>query len=126
MCISFLASGCFLTLPLIEEPLNDAPQIVESNPLAGEPLVLDTEGVRVWIIVRDDAGPQDLEYRWTIDGLWEQGTAEPIITEHTYGSILTLDPDPIFDGRRLRVSVYDAERGSAELDWEIDVPEEAR
>lgn len=125
-CISLFSTGCFLALPLIEDPLNEAPQIIESNPPAGQAVVLDTPSTRVWIIVSDDAGPQDLEYRWTIDGLWEQGTAEPIITENTYGSILTLDPDPLFDGRHLRIRVYDAEEGSAEMDWEISVPEEAR
>ena len=120
------AGGCFFWLPFVPEAQNVAPTIERSDPPPGTPVVMNTETVVVFVVVEDDNDPESLEYIWTVEGLGEQGVAQPINTGTVYGSRLTLQRNEVYDGRTLRCWVYDSFGESDDRDWIISVPEEAR
>jgi hypothetical protein len=122
-CILPLCAGCYFWPPLEVESLNDPPEIQTSDPPLGEALVIDIPQVIAFVVVTDES-PDDLEYTWTISGLGDQGTAVPMLGNNVYGSKLTLQRDPVYDGRILRCRVTDSAQLSAEMEWEITVVED--
>jgi hypothetical protein len=103
--------------------VNEPPEIISSDPDEGEPLVIDLPQIKVFVVVLDPNDGEALDYRWTVSGLDEVGTAEPFGGNNYHGSRLTLDQNPLYDGRSLRVQITDTYGDTTARDWEISVPE---
>jgi hypothetical protein len=124
-CILFGTSGCYYFLPLAEEQPNVPPVITDSFPSSGDPWVLEPGVNTAFVRVLDENDADRLEYFWTVTNLGEQGTATPI-TGNENGSWLTLEGDPLYDGRVLRCRVIDSFGESDEAEWPLSVPWESR
>jgi hypothetical protein len=112
-----LAPGCYFFLPLVEVEANQPPVILDSDPPEGAPLVFDLEVERPFVVVEDEGA---VEFHWSISGgIGTQGGAEPI-GGSLQGSQLSLSWDDSFEGRTLRVTVYDVEGESTAREWVME------
>jgi hypothetical protein len=118
----FLCTGCYYWPDPLEQSLNTAPEIVSSDPPAGESFVIATSNATAFVVVEDDEDATALEYIWTISSLGEQGTSQDM-TGNTVGSWLFLEADMLYDGRTLRVRVTDSMNAGTEMSWPIQVLE---
>ena len=114
--------GCFYIWPFEEIPANHDPVIQHSTPDEGEDFVLDLPQNKAFVVVTDEDPDDELGYIWSITNLGVQGTAEPF----SWGSQLTLDADPTYDGRTLSVLVRDGAGGSDSRSWKMLVVWEGR
>jgi hypothetical protein len=106
--------GCYFFLPIQEVDANQTPVIEESDPPDGSTLLFDREVERPFVVVTDDG--DELEFLWSISGIGTLGGAEPI-GGTLQGSQLSLTWDESYEGRTLRVAVYDVEGASASREW---------
>ncbi len=126
VCISPILSGCFFWPPFVEIHPNVAPVIEYSSPEADNVFRIDTQqGGVAWVSVVDDDEGDVMEYLWTINGLGPQGTATSFVSGNYQGSSITLPQDPVYDGRVLTCTVYDAAGASDRRTWTIEVEEGA-
>ena len=126
VCISPILSGCFFWPPFVEIHPNAAPVIEYSSPEADNVFRIDTQqGGVAWVSVVDDDEGDVMEYLWTINGLGPQGTATSFVSGNYQGSSITLPQDPVYDGRVLTCTVYDAAGASDRRTWTIEVEEGA-
>ena len=122
VCSSIFLSGCLFWPPFEEIYPNEPPVIEFSGPEADDIFRIDTQqGGIAWVSVYDPDDDDVMEYLWTINGLGPQGTATNFVNGNYQGSSISLPLDPIYDGRVLTCTVYDAAGASDRRTWTIDV-----
>ena len=121
-CIMFLMNGCYFWLPAQERHPNEPPVIEYSSPEPDNVFRIDTPaGSVAWVSVFDPDESDVMEYMWTINGLGPQGTSQAFMSGNYQGSSIQLPLDPIYNGRVLTCTVYDAAGASDRRSWTIEV-----
>jgi len=101
---------------------NSPPEIQTSDPAEGAELLFDLPQVVAFVVVIDPNEEDTLEYVWTIERFGPQPSV-PLTTESVNGSMITLQKDPSFNGRKLTCTVYDSFGASDSRQWIIVIPE---
>ena len=123
-CILFVLQGCYFWLPIEEEHPNAPPVIEYSSPEPDNIFRINTPaGSVAWVSVFDPDQGDVMEYMWTINGLGPQGTAQAFMSGNYQGSSIQLPRDPVYNGRVLTCTVYDASGASDRRSWTIQVEE---
>ena len=117
--------GCFYWLPFVEVEPNMPPEITNSSPADGAPVIVNGDGATVFVVVQDENDPENLVYIWSVEGLG-QVPHTPLVAGTLHGSSVELEARPEYDGRILDCWVYDSYGASSDREWSIEVPEEAR
>ena len=121
-CILMLTHGCYFWLPAQERHPNEPPVIEYSSPEPDKIFRIDTpSGSVAWVSVFDPDQEDVMEYLWTINGLGPQGSSQAFMSGNYQGSSIQLPLDPIYNGRVLTCTVYDAAGASDRRSWTIEV-----
>ncbi len=116
LCIPLGLTGCYFG-PIYILEADVPPEIASSNKAPWDgPLQLEG-GTNIYAFVLDE-DPESLRYEWSLS---DEGRVDNAITLSPGATQIYLDAEPKLDGQRLTLSVFDSERQSDSIYWDLEV-----